>query len=544
MGTIPISLNDTQYRSNPEAPALPANFGMNRFAAVQERAQVIGKIGGQISDIATQYAAKNKAADLRADALAAQAELSSINADADLQAKSTTDPAKIRQIYEDAHIRYTEYVSGVSTKEGREGVPNVRWGEQKKELIGSSGAVMSQFRTRGESRIAEVGRQATNATALQTVYDGIQTGNHDLIKQGWQIQVDNGTLTPEEATLKQTESFVRADTLDVKTNVSRIENAETVEKAKEMSADFITGLTTKEDDGSYVVYQNLQKDDREDFVIRANAAVERVQKRVDAVAAEEDRVAMEKIHTAIADNNLPDFATKKELLGFAPGLSAAHQSAIMSKPEKTGPLTIEEFRDVRKAIADIYLMKPDEQVVAAGMIRKRVSPELYPELNAQLQGVMGREASTKGPMAMFWAQEVLPSLVSANTGGNWGKEYSVKTGTGKKASKAADSAKTSEFYEMEQKEFRFFNQYIAKAQADGMSESDAQAAYLKTPRFQQMKRSGELKAFFESEPRIFEGRPAASTKDLQADFPADLLQVKMKDGRIAIFKGKEFIKWK
>jgi hypothetical protein len=299
MGTIPISLNDTQYRNNPEPTALPQNFGMNRFAAVQERAQVIGKIGGQAMDIATQYAAKNKAADLRADSLAAQAEMAAITADADEQAKATTDPAKIRQIWDDAHVRYTEYVTGVSKKEGREGVPNIRWGEQKKEFISSSDAALSQFRTRGQSRIADVGRQASNATFLQTIHDGEQAGDYKLIEQGIAGLTENGTLTAEAAQLKRSEAFARTDTLAVKTNLAAIENMD-LAKAKEARDALVDGLRAKEKDDSFSAFQHLDPPDREEYVARANVAVERVQKRVEG--AEIDRY----LKDAVAD---PDMVT-------------------------------------------------------------------------------------------------------------------------------------------------------------------------------------------------------------------------------------------
>lgn len=359
MGTIPISLNDTQYRSNPEPTNLPGNFGMQGPEAAQRRAQVIGRIADQTFDIATHYAAKNKQADLRADALAAQSEMAAIAADADLQAKATTDPAKIRQIYDDAHVRYSEYVTGASTKEGREGVPNVRWGEQRKEFIGSSGAVLKQFQTKAESRIADVGRQATNATALQTVYDGIQTGNHELIKQGWQIQVENGTLTPEEAGLKQTESFVKADVLAVKTNVSRIENMD-LAQAKEARDALVSGLREEDGDGGFVAFNHLDPADREEYIARADAAVEKVKKRVER--NEIDRY----LKDAVADPSMVNFSARKVEQMYPALPDSVKLKLRADEAKQVPPMTKDSYK---LAMLDISMANADDP--ASGMLLAR-----------------------------------------------------------------------------------------------------------------------------------------------------------------------------
>jgi len=280
MGRIPIDLRVDYSQRNPEPTSVPGDFGMGRFRAVQERAAVIGKIGGQVADIATEYAAKNKQADLRADNLAFNTQLQSIQSDASQRASQTDDPNEIRQIWDEAHSRIGSWISGKNEK----GVPNIRWNDQRGEMISAGDALKSGFQTSAERRIAEVGKRNSNAKAMQARYDGKMSGNPDGIIQGVTVMRENGTYTAEEAKIQMQADFVEMDMTVAKNNIVAIEGMEPA-KALAASLAFEKAMTVKEKDGKWSAFEHLPDGKRSDFVNQAKKAAADSQTRFKAQQA-------------------------------------------------------------------------------------------------------------------------------------------------------------------------------------------------------------------------------------------------------------------
>jgi hypothetical protein len=286
-GSIPIDLTVNYQRA--EGPvAVPRGFGVQRFQAVQERAQVIGSLGAQMSQIANEYAAKNKQADLRADALSAQSQLKSIQTEAQLKASETDDPAEIRQIWNEAHGRYSSWVAGKSEK----GIPNVRWSDQQAELVAHADALQTDFQTAAQLRIAEVGKRNSNAKAMQAQQDAELMGDRETIASAVQVRIDNGTLTREEGEIERRVAFLRSDMTIAKTNVLNIEAMEP-SKAKEAAAAFERAMLEKEQDGSWAAFEHIQEADRKQLIVHAKEASAAAAYRVEKQKVTETRAAYE-----------------------------------------------------------------------------------------------------------------------------------------------------------------------------------------------------------------------------------------------------------
>ena len=261
MGTIPLDF-DVDYSRKADGPAtLPSNFGMSRFDAQARKGGAIADLGDKAGDIATEYAWRNKKADLKADGIAANAKLQALTEEADRQAGETEDPDEIRNIYAGIHAKYSEWINGKNDG----GAPNVRWSEQRNELVRVTDAMQIGYDNRANGRIAEVGRRNTNAKSKQAQYDAEQIGDFDGISTAVQIRVDNGTLTSEEAEVERRAAFVRTDMVVAGNNVSAIELMP-ADQAVKAAQTFEKGLTAKEKDGSWTMFPNLDVTQRNKII--------------------------------------------------------------------------------------------------------------------------------------------------------------------------------------------------------------------------------------------------------------------------------------
>jgi hypothetical protein len=323
MGRIPMDLG-VNYQRNPEPPAVPRGFGMERFNKVAERGQVIAGLGAKVADIATDYAAKNKQADLRADALAAQSQFKIIQTEAQLKASETDDPNEIRQIWADAHGQYSSWVVGKSEK----GVPNIRWSDQQKEMVTASDALQGEFRTTAELRIAEVGKRNSNAKALQAQRDAEVAGDRETITQAVQVRIENGTLTREEGEVERRASFLKSDLTLAKNNILNIEGMEPA-KALEAATAFETALNAKEEDGSWAAFEHIPDAERKILIKQAKDS---------AVASANRMEAEDNLQVTISDFAYRDAVKKKN-----GALSPAEMMGLNLRPE-----TLKKVRDLEK----------------------------------------------------------------------------------------------------------------------------------------------------------------------------------------------------
>lgn len=265
-GRIPIDLRRNPQQKNARPQAVGSNFGIEPLMAQARQGAAISQLGGQFMDVATQYAAENKQADERADALGFRTQLKSIQTDAAQRASETDDPEQIRQIWEEAHGQVGEFIGGKSEK----GVPNIRWGNQRKDMYGAADALLTDFQTTAEVRIAQVGKQNSNAKANQAQRDAEMSGDREQIIDAVRVRTENGTLTTEQAEVERRAAFTRSDHVLAKNNILSIETMEP-DAAAEAAETFEQAMTVKEK-GDWVAFENIVGPDRKILVKQAKAA--------------------------------------------------------------------------------------------------------------------------------------------------------------------------------------------------------------------------------------------------------------------------------
>jgi hypothetical protein len=344
MGLIPMDLS-VSYQRNPEPTAVPRGFGMERFNKVAERGQVIANIGGKVADIATDYAAKNKRADLLADELAARSQFKIIQTEAQLKASETDDPNEIRQIWTDAHGKYSRWVVGKSEK----GVPNIRWSDQQKQMVAHSDALQGEFRTTAEMRIAEVGKRNSNAKALQAQRDAEMAGDRETITQAVQVRIENGTLTREEGEVERRASFLKSDLTLAKNNILNIDGMEPA-KALEAATAFETALMAKEEDGSWAAFEHIPEADRKTLVKQAK----------DSALASTDRFKkQEALRVGTSNGRVFKFIQENERMP-----SPAERIQLNLEPETVKSLDTGRLEKISPALEGVAALSIKKQIEA------------------------------------------------------------------------------------------------------------------------------------------------------------------------------------
>ena len=356
-GRIPINLDVDYSQRNPEPNSVPSSFGMNRFRAVEERAGAIARLGGQVADVATQYAAKNKAADLQADGLAAQSKLRAIEMDAEQRASSTTDPEQVRQIWSDAHTQYGQWINGKSDKEGSVGIPNVRWNDQRGQLIAAHDAIKPVFDQKSLLRIAEIGKHESNSKALGGIHEAVGLAGtdpsrlpeaYDLIGQNADVLYLNGTWTKEKRDEEVRVSRAKADKLTVDTNIAKISNMNDPVEAQKAADKLADGLQHQEEGGTFSMFEHLGEDDRAKSIHTAKAAASTV--------AAAKKQALDNLYTAEDTRFNTDSNNGAKILGipiaecdpdilanhyqFKPSTLFAMKKEYAKKPVEVTPQTV------------------------------------------------------------------------------------------------------------------------------------------------------------------------------------------------------------
>lgn len=351
MGRIPMDLG-VNYQRNPEPTAVPRGFGMERFNKVAERGQVIAGLGAKVADIATDYAAKNKQADLRADALAAQSQFKIIQTEAQLKASETDDPNEIRQIWADAHGKYSSWVFGKSEK----GVPNIRWSDQQKEMVTASDALQGEFRTTAELRIAEVGKRNSNAKALQAQRDAEIAGDRETITQAVQVRIENGTLTREEGEVERRASFLKSDLTLANNNIVNIGKMEPA-KALEAADQFEKLLMAKDEKGRWLRFEHIPEKSSDPRAKTRDQLIKEAHS--EAVASANRMKAEDELQVTISDFAYMDAVKKK---GGA--LSPAEMMGLNLRPE-----TLKKVRDLEKEQAKEKAATPEYALEMNRLVR-------------------------------------------------------------------------------------------------------------------------------------------------------------------------------
>jgi hypothetical protein len=326
-------------RSNPEPTPVPGDFGMSRFRAVQERAGVIAKLGGQVADIATSYAAKNKRADLRADAMAFETQAKTIQSAAQLEAEQTSDPNQVRMIWEKAHSDLNTWVNGKNEK----GVPNIRWNDQRGQIIPVADALKADFGTAAERRIAEIGRIDTNAKFQREIYDGTLAGNPEQIRGAVMGMLENGTYTKEQAETALRVNYLKMDLTVAKNQIVAIEGMDP-EKALAASQAFEKAMTVKEKDGSWSAFQHIPENDRATMVDQAKKAAGKARQR--AENAEVSRLQADLVSGAFDSKAAPE-KVEAAYPNLSDGFKLAYRKASSERlPEMNEALIGSAFKDI------------------------------------------------------------------------------------------------------------------------------------------------------------------------------------------------------
>lgn len=485
MGRIPVSLNNTQYQNNPRPADLPSGFGMAPLEAAAKRGQAIAALGGQVLDVATDYAIKNKKADMQADALAAESQRKNIWQQAQMDAGQTDDPAKIRQIWQDAHTRYSGWLSEKSDK----GVPNIRWRDQQKGMLAEADALGTEFKTAGELRIAEVGRRNSNAKAVAAQTEAEMAGDRERIVQAVQVRVENGTLTREEGAVERAAAFTRSDLVVAKNNIAGIESMEP-DKAAAAAQLFEQGLTAKEKDGSWSAFEHIPEGERSRLVQQAQAAAERSRRR--AEGEELDRLNM-----AFFEETLPEDMTKdyleKNFPNLAPEVKARWLTAKRSQKE---PLTIERINEAFKLVADAKADKASGIMVNTQLRAMGFNTESAPALfDAWKEKYDPQTAESFGSYTnekSISKARITDVLVTENERG-WGRRLNV----GKGGKKKPTEDKLSEFNGVLAKELDFYETFTKEQMAKGKSWPEADAAYWDLPKVKALTDQKDIEGYLQ-----------------------------------------------
>ncbi len=292
MGRIPLNFDaDPSAGRTERAPRLPADFGMAPQAAKVQQGRAISRQGLRTADIAADYAAKNRQADMQGDNLGYRTKLAAVQQEMQQKLKGTSDPAKVRDITEKAWQTVSSYVTGKNDK----GVPNVRWNSQRSALQRATDDMQEEFRVVAEQRIAEIGKRDTNTKAKQAQYDAEMSGNREQIAEAVQVRVKNGTLTAEEGQVEKRSAFLRSDLILAKNNIISIEQMQP-DQAAEAAKTFEEGLTAREK-GEWVAFEHIPEADRKTLVRLAKDAAATAKKR----AAEQEKARQAESNSAVVE---------------------------------------------------------------------------------------------------------------------------------------------------------------------------------------------------------------------------------------------------
>jgi hypothetical protein len=514
MGRIPIDLN-VDYQRNPEPTAVPAGFGMSRLRAAAERGQVIAGLGAKVADIATHYAAQNKQADLRADGLKAEAKWRSLYLDARRRSAETMDPEEVNQIWADTHNQYIAWIGGKSDEPSAEGVPNIRWSDQKNELMSAAEALQMQTKTFAQLRVAEIGKHQNHRIAAEGMRNAENMANNDpellpeiyrLIESNADVFMLDGTWTPAQRDEKVAASKTRADMVTAKINVLSIEAMAEPAKADEAAKAFETGLMEKEKDGSWAAFEHIPEADRKTLVMQADKAALNAKKWA-------EQTELERYQTDFFEGTLDEEMTADELAVKYPNLSPAFKASWKSANNvKKEPVTIEGINQAFEMIANAP-SDPKQGIL----------------LNHQLRS-MGFNESNSGALFDTWKAKYDPQ----QSKGSYTNEKSISTakitnllvtenergrgrlfhvGSGGKKNPTTD--KLSEFNAVLAKELDFYETYTKELMSKGKSWPEADASYWELPKIKKLTDEKSIRGY------LTEARAVAGTADLAVDKEAN-----------------------
>lgn len=189
------------------APKVGADFGTANLRAQEQQAGAVKQISMQAGAIATDYAVKNKSADMQADEMNYRAKKLEVMNATRLAASQTSDSAEIKKIYKNAQNDIQKWVDSNDAN----GNPNIRWKDQVAGIRGDA----SQFRVELDGAKAERLAGLSEATTIARSDNAYKTAinNFDLegAKSAIQILVGAGKLTPEVGQIKaeQAEAEIR-----------------------------------------------------------------------------------------------------------------------------------------------------------------------------------------------------------------------------------------------------------------------------------------------------------------------------------------------
>lgn len=203
MGTIVFD----DRRMVPGQKRVPQGAGMRLAAAAGGGAALVGKGLGMLSQAMQEHAEKYEDQERKADYINYQSHVKRTFREAELAAAQTADRKQVEKIYSDWHTNAQKFLTG----KNESGVPNIRWKDQRKAMESVLPSLKEQADGAYAERLSAISRQDTDAKGVNSINEGTETGNYNLVNAGIDMRASAGGWTPEQVKGYREETLTKAD---------------------------------------------------------------------------------------------------------------------------------------------------------------------------------------------------------------------------------------------------------------------------------------------------------------------------------------------